>query len=138
MPWGRTQPQRKEDCFGCSFQTNPMPRSVENQGGWRHGPSGETHGPLAHLHCCSLAGVPKERADGLQIFLKVRNCLLQLNWKREKKLKKKIPTEENSGENEGQKMYIFYIKLEIGFIFLKINIFSEMFHSNCFLWENFL
>lgn len=145
MPWGRTPAQRKEDCFGCSFQTNPVPRSMENQGGWRHGPSGGTHGPLAHLHCRSLEGIPKERADGLQIFLKVTNCyyLLQFNWKR-KKIQKGNPYRKKcSVEIEGQKIYTFCIKLEISFIlkkstfslkyFFLIAFFGKILFKTCFI-----
>lgn len=64
----------------------------------------EMRGPSTHLHCCSLEAVPKERADGLQIFLKVRKCyyLLQLNWKRKrrKKKKKRKSLEQIEGRNE--------------------------------------
>lgn len=75
----------------------------------------ETRGVSTHPHCCPLEAVPKERADGLQIFLKVRKCyyLLQPNWKRKKK--EKIPTEKQRAEMEGQKMCTFYINLEISF-----------------------
>lgn len=58
----------------------------------------ETRGVSTHPHCCPLEAVPKERADGLQIFLKVRKCyyLLQPNWKRKKKKK-------SLQKNRGQK-----------------------------------
>lgn len=33
-PWGRTRAEGKEDCFGCSLQTAPVPGTTRNQGGW--------------------------------------------------------------------------------------------------------
>lgn len=102
-------------------------------------PSGETHDPLAHLQCYSLEGMPKERAGGLQIFLKVRNSyyLLQLNWKR-KKIQKLNPYRNWRGE-----MNTFDIKLEISFIFKKstfslkcfnlIAFFGKIFFKACFI-----
>lgn len=74
----------------------PGPRKTKEAGGmalW------ETRGVSTHLHCCPLEAVPKERADGLQIFLKVRKCyyLLQPNWKRKKK--EKNPYRKIEGRN---------------------------------------
>lgn len=61
----------------------------------------EMCGPSTHLHCCPLEAVPKERADGLQIFLKVRKCyyLLQLSWKRKKNPYRKIEGRNERAEN---------------------------------------
>jgi len=69
----------------------------------------ETRGPSTHLHCCLLEAVPKERAGGLQIFLRVRKCyyLLQLNWKRKKKKRKKNPYRRIEGRYRRAKNVYF-------------------------------
>lgn len=86
------------------------------------------HGPLAHLHYCPLEAEPKERADGLQIFLKARKrcCLWQLDWRGVGGGCGENPQMKIEGRMEGQKIYTFYINLEMSSI-LKINIFPEIF-----------